>query len=250
MLYNNKCKEPTVCTIWRMIYMAVFKGIDITTESAKLSSSRILAEFNNDYADRGTVYIDKLRDKLEAGIEPGSETYKEISSLFTLIAMNYQVCNGGVMQYYDNGYDSGRRAYNEQDCDIYNKEQISEIFQNDIADMVSAIYSKDSETYHKFKELQCLWNNVEYIDSETEDCFECGGSGEYNGFYGDYTEDSDDYETSDICCPECGGSGIIETDSYITGAESFEDCLYNFDEYDTILEMYAEYIYKKNFELC
>lgn len=41
--------------------------------------------------------------------------FGDISRLSSVANLDYQVCNGGVAQYFDNGYDCYREPYNEQD---------------------------------------------------------------------------------------------------------------------------------------
>lgn len=54
--------------------------------------------------------------------------FGDISRLSSVANLDYQVCNGGVAQYFDNGYDCYREPYNEQDVAHFGKsEQVSQL---------------------------------------------------------------------------------------------------------------------------
>ena len=54
--------------------------------------------------------------------------FGDISRLSSVVNLDYQVCNGGVAQYFDNGYDCYREPYNEQDVAHFGKsEQVSQL---------------------------------------------------------------------------------------------------------------------------
>lgn len=54
--------------------------------------------------------------------------FGDISRLNSVANLDYQVCNGGVAQYFDNGYDCYREPYNEQDVAHFGKsEQVSQL---------------------------------------------------------------------------------------------------------------------------
>lgn len=209
--------------------MATFRGIEIAPNSAKFCTSRVLASINEEFADKGTVYTHKLIDEVVAGnVSDDSPAFEEISNVIALLDMNYQVCNGGVMQYYDNGYNK-------------DKDTVQEALTSDITELVSAIYGDTSEVSDNLLQLRRCWEAVDYIESEEDMCWECGGTGTYE-------YEDEEFELCTDVCAQCGGSGYTESDPYIVGGDDFENCLYEFDEFDNILEMYAEYVYKKHFE--
>lgn len=220
-----------------------FRGIEITTTNAYLAKSRVLAAVNEEYASKNVTYIDKLSDVMESGVvKPDSEAYKDISNVFTLIKMNYQVCNGGVTQYYWNGYNSGRAPHTDNDCEIYDKDCIKDILDSDIYDIANVMYGTDAA--NTVATMSERWDNIEHYEACEEECGYCRGTGTLDSYY-----DEDEGEYVDEYCDCCGGSGYVEEAEYISGDRDFEECLYNFKEYDTILEAYAEYVYKKHFEV-
>lgn len=54
--------------------------------------------------------------------------FGDISRLSSVANLDYQVCNGGVAQYFDNGYDCYREPYNEQDVAHFGKSERSRSF--------------------------------------------------------------------------------------------------------------------------
>ena len=53
--------------------------------------------------------------------EPCAQAFENASRLYSLLHLDYQVCNGGIAQYFFNRYDEAREPYSEHDvalCDI------------------------------------------------------------------------------------------------------------------------------------
>ena len=54
--------------------------------------------------------------------------FNDISRLNSVANLDYQVCNGGVAQYFDNGYDCYCEPHSEQDVAHFGKsEQVSQL---------------------------------------------------------------------------------------------------------------------------
>ena len=207
-----------------------FNGIELTVNNnATFTNSHVLASISDNYKSSGVEYTQKLESVINAKITKGQ--MDAVSRVFTLITMAYQINNGGVLQYYDNGYDKGKDPYDDEDCYIYSKREISKIYRDDIIPMVKAIYGDDSRTYEKIMTIADMWDCVSYEEGETSE--------EY------YYEDVWDEETGDYVTEE--HIEEIESDPYVNMGSEFEREFYNFDEYDSIMEMYAEYTYKKYF---
>jgi hypothetical protein len=121
---------------------------------------------------------------------------------------NYQVGNGGHMQYFDNGYaSSNSRGFGHTYDNIDLHDDFEEIFKE---------LKMDEILKNGKKALQIIHSFVLDFDDEIEDCSNCGGNGkeecpECNGS-GNQTcptcngsgEDNEGGE-----CEECGGSGDI-----------------------------------------
>lgn len=93
-----------------------YKGIELEglDKDVKLAHSRFIE------TDEGTDWIDKLRS-----VDKQTLThiqFHEVSALNSVINMDYQICNGGLSQYFCNGYDCYRKPCHEQDVEQLDKE--------------------------------------------------------------------------------------------------------------------------------
>lgn len=76
--------------------------------------------------DINTDWMDSLRSIDKNSLSHAQ--FGDISRLNSVANLDYQVCNGGVAQYFDNGYDCYREPYNEQDVAHFGKsEQVSQL---------------------------------------------------------------------------------------------------------------------------
>lgn len=54
--------------------------------------------------------------------------FEHASNIFSLAGMNYQVCNGGIEQYFGNTYNEARKPYHEHDVERYDLDAQKEYF--------------------------------------------------------------------------------------------------------------------------
>lgn len=94
-----------------------YKGIELEglDKNVKLAHSRF-AE-----TDEGTDWIGKLLSADKKALTHSQ--FHEVSALNSVINMDYQICNGGLSQYFLNGYDRYRKPYHEQDVAQLDKEE-------------------------------------------------------------------------------------------------------------------------------
>jgi len=162
-------------------------------------------------------------------IEWTREKYGDFAVMVILLGkFNQQVCNGGHMQYYDNGYasrdDDGSyrggfgHSHGEQ---IALHEEIAELM-NEFA--LPGVNDLTEKVYNVVKDFKVEIDDEEY----TEDyCYECGGSGEM----ADYDDpENDEYVT----CSNCDGSGTEENYNENYGHP------YNTSEWDSLDTRYYE----------
>jgi hypothetical protein len=131
-------------------------------------------------------------------------------------AYNGQVCNGGHLQYFDNGYASSesRGAFGTyENVDIH--EDFTRLFKK---------LELDEKLEHGEEALNIIKKfNGRELTTLMEECPDCGGSGEYECYEcggdghkqcdecngeGEIEIDKDEYET----CPSCDGDGSHECD--------------------------------------
>jgi hypothetical protein len=147
------------------------------------------------------------------------KTYGDRAVLYQMLgAFNYQVCNGGVAQWVDNGYASKKRSYRGS-ADYEAFEDLRVLFDkyyfmnlpcgdkmektlSDVAMIIETI--NDMENCN-----QC--DNKRWVK-----CPDCDGEGTVN--YGD-DDDEDDEDTCDEChgdgkiyCPDCNPNGDLDED--------------------------------------
>ena len=96
--------------------MRTYKGIEIenTGKSVRMAHSRFLER------DEGVDCLTELLSMKKAGLAP--EQFRAMSALSSVANMNYQICNGGLYQYFDNGYDRERAPFNPEDVKQLDKD--------------------------------------------------------------------------------------------------------------------------------
>jgi hypothetical protein len=156
------------------------------------------------------------------------EAAKKVDSLYAYAILmgklNQQVCNGGWMQYFDNGY-----ASKDGDGCFSSKTDIE--LHQDLQKLHDQFFPECGE--EKKAKLRGLLDDFENsIVDEEEDCDWCGGSG---------YEDEELNET----CGSCGGNGIKDTYSnnlMFDGGEEGDDIYYDLGIEELLLEHFAKVI--------
>lgn len=137
---------------------------------------------------------------------------------------NYQVCNGGHLQYFSNGYASEKTSGNGSDYeDIENHDKFVELFNQ--LDLNNLLPSGD--------DIYNIISNFELdLSDEIENCYNCSGNGEIDCYACDGTGNMD----CDACngegedddgneCDNCNGDGNIQcSDCDGRGSDKCEEC--------------------------
>lgn len=141
--------------------------------------------------------------------------FNDISKLSSVANLNYQVCNGGIGQYFDNGYDSYRDPYSEQDVAQFGKsEQVAEL--RLLARFGENVFP-DKSTENS--DIRHIADNLDSLDatnaSDVSWAVELG--------------EDDDSDYYDEPCE----------------FEEFNDCFYNSCRHlESLMELYAQYLCK------
>ncbi len=161
----------------------------------------------------------------DAFLELINEKYGELAEFCVFFASyNYQVCNGGHLQYFDNGYASSTShgfgsEYNDMEKHEYFKELFIKLNFNNLLKNGKTAYDIISDF------------DLDLIDEE-ENCGNCGGSGQEECF----NCESNGRVDCDVCggngedddgepCGNCDGDGQIECgDCDGDGNYKCEDC--------------------------
>lgn len=68
----------------------------------------------------GTEFLDKICEYKRADLSP--EQFDEINKLWSVVKMNYQICNGGIHQYFGNGFDEHYLS-DDTEIEIFDKDE-------------------------------------------------------------------------------------------------------------------------------
>lgn len=114
---------------------------------------------------------------------------------------NYQVCNGGHLQYFDNGYC-------EENVGIFSDKDESIPLHHRMIQLIEILNIHHCNAVKPIYEVMCNFN-VEICEAYEEEveyiCENCGGAGYI------YTDEFE--ETEEKCC-ECDGDGYIDDVEY------------------------------------
>lgn len=148
---------------------------------------------------------------------------------------NYQVENGGHMQYLSNGYHSST----QRGC-------VEDISTN--ANLLGLLIQYSARYVDELPTMSSIIDIMKKIDidietDEYEECHNC-----YQGTVTEYNEDLD--EDEDIECPECYGEGQIRNENYNSLTKAAEHRLEEIDdEFYKINETFLDEIESKALDL-
>ena len=185
-------------------------------------------------SDKHTVFRDRLLEIDKRMLN--EEQFQKISALNSVVNMNYQVCNGGISQYYENEYDLYREPQNEQDVAQLTKvEQIKLL--DELLDFGLEVFP-ERETENRI--LDEVISQFKLIHSEPIAQYEWFESEEDQEIWDEAQEDwvdNPDYEE-----PYEEFTGYEEE---LVGDEGFDEKFSSVNDYlETLLEGYAQYLYQ------
>lgn len=182
-----------------------YKGIPLEglDKKTSMAHSRFLEK------DEGVEWFDALLARDKSSLSP--EQFQAISALNSVANMNYQICNGGLIQYFDNGYDRERAPFNADDVMQLNKDGQVEMLQ-ELHAFAQAV----------FPERELENERLDRVISEFEESY---------------------------CEEPCSSWDDEDYDEYDTGLEvawGFDDRYYEVNGYvETLMELYAQYLLKR-----
>ena len=205
-MHNERLQEKLA----RGAEETTYKGIPLEELDKKtiMSHSRFLEK------DEGVEWFDALLARDKSSLSP--EQFQAISALNSVANMNYQICNGGLIQYFDNGYDRERAPFNADDVMQVNK--------NGQVEMLQELHAFARAV---FPERKLENERLERIVSDFEGCY-------YEEEAMVWREDDED---------EYGGY-YVEEGARIVPAD-FDSRYYDVNDYlETVMEAYAQYLGK------
>lgn len=168
--------------------------------------------------------------------DPFFDQYDAASSLFSLINMNYQVCNGGISQYFFNGYHEAREPFSDNDVERYDIDDQKRDFK-DLVDFGRSVFPERIDENYALavaaRAFQDLWFEENVAFTETIYCEE--DEFIYDDELDEEVENPDYFEPYDEEYYE----------DVIHGDNNFDETFYKANGYmEELFELRAQYICK------
>ena len=190
--------------------MRTYKGIEIENAGKHVSMAHSWFLERNE----GIDCLAELVDMEKAGLAP--EQFEAMSALVSVANMNYQICNGGLRQYFDNGYDRERAPFNADDVKRLDKDAQVKMLRELLA-FGRAVFPE--------REL-----DNERLDRIVAD------------FDGAYYEEEEDVWYDD---EDCEDGGYYEEEGGLCAPWDFDERYYKVNDYlEALIEAYAQYLIK------
>ncbi len=189
--------------------MRTYKGIEIENAGKHVS----MAHSRFFERDEGVDCLAELLGMEKAGLAP--EQFEAMSALSSVANMNYQICNGGLEQYFFNGYDRERAPFNADDVKQLDKDAQVEMLRELLA-FGKAVFPERA------------------LDNERLDRI-------IADFDGAYYEEEEEVWYDD----ECEDGGYYEEEGGLCAPWDFDDRYYKVNGYlEALIEAYAQYLIK------
>lgn len=219
----------------------VYNGIELEglDKDVSLIHSISMAAMGHDN-NENTDYLDKILEYKRADLPKAQ--FDEINKLFSVVKMNYQICNGGIAQYFFNGFHEHRLS-DDKEVELFDKDtQVETLrklhsFACDVFPENSAENSKLARIIDFFDALELEKNVPQYetIYSEEDETIWDEEREEWL--------DNPDYEEP---YEECVGyEDEIKCSNNHFYADNFDDDYYQVNEYlEKLIEVYAQFLDK------
>lgn len=217
----------------------IYDGIDLDLPSGKVSltHSVLLDAIQGQSSTQNMDWTDVLGDLPWGDLKDVCcDEYVQAGTLFSLMHLDYQVCNGGIAQYFFNGYDQERGPYSEHDVERYDLDTQKAAFL-DLAKFGLALFPARTE---ENQALHCAANLFQQLFYERDACvYETVYCDEepylFDEDLGDYVENPDYFEPYDEEVHE----------DVIHGDDNFDNIFYRANDYmEELLELRAQLLCK------
>lgn len=190
--------------------MRTYNGIELENLDKRVSMahSRFLEK------DEGVDCLAELLGMPKDGL--AAEQFEAMSALNSVASMNYQICNGGLFQYYINGYDRERAPFNVEDVKRVDKDaQVGML--RELAAFGSEVFPERELDNERFARIVSDFDGS-YYEEITEAWY----------------DDEED---------ECGG--YYEEEGGLSAPWDFDSRYYKVNGYlEALIEAYAQYLVK------
>lgn len=214
----------------------IYDGIDLDLPSGKVSltHSVLLDAIQGQSSTQNMDWTDVLGDLPWGDLKDVCcDEYVQAGTLFSLMHLDYQVCNGGIAQYFFNGYDQERAPYSEHDVERYDLDTQKVAFL-DLAKFGQALFPARTEENQALSHAANLFQQLFYErDASVSETVYCDEEPFlFDEELGDYVENPDYFEPYDEEVHE----------DVIHGDDNFDDIFYRANDYmEELLELHAQY---------
>lgn len=132
-----------------------YEGIKLEMPAGKvsLSHSHAMDMIMGKSGDQNTNWLDALA---QVPWGPVHDSYKDhfdyASKIFSLVSMDYQVCNGGIDQYFFNGYHEEREPFSDNDVERVGIEA-QKGFLYDVLSFAKSVFPERAEENNALEQL-------------------------------------------------------------------------------------------------
>lgn len=215
---------------------SIYKGIVLEDldKNVKLSHSVFLERNVN------TDYLDKIVNYKKADLSP--EHFDAINKLWSVAKMDYQICNGGIWQYYYNGYDEewvsddGETVVWDKDSQVEMLQELS-LFGNELFPENKVLNSKFNYIINAFASL--------YIEKDVPlyETIYCDDDKElWDDDLEDWVENPDYFEPYE---EHVGHEDEMHSRDNVIYPDDFDTKYYEVNDYlEQLIELYAQYLDK------
>ena len=213
-----------------------YKGItlDNLDKEVKLSHSRVLETNVN------TDYLDKIIDYKKADLS--TEHFDAINKLWSVAKMDYQICNGGIWQYYYNGFDEEWRSEDGETV-IWDKEGQVDMLR-ELAIFGKEIFPENKEINSKFDNIINAFESL-YIEKNVpqyETIYSDEDKEIWDDDLEDWVENEDFFEPYEECV---GHEDEMHSRDNVIYPDDFDTKYYDVNDYlEQLVELYAQYLDK------
>lgn len=145
---------------------ALYKGVELENldKHVSMAHSRFVG------SNEGIDYLTALLARDKKTLSP--EQFEAISALSSVANMNYQICNGGLDQYYFNTYDQGREPFSDQDVAHLDKDAQVEMLR-ELLEFSKEVYPERADDNERLAEIIQAFDRS-YYDVTSEEDFDEG----------------------------------------------------------------------------
>lgn len=215
-----------------------FKGIELIGLDKNVAFSHSYSAYvisgGTQERDENIDYFDALLEREKSKLSP--EQFDEISALSSVANMNYQICNGGIAQYFYNRYDKYNPPMNEND--------VAQLSKDKQCEMLDALIIFGLEVFPDREEDNIMLEKVvrQFKDIYVEKVEQ------FETIYSDEDKEIWDEDTKDwVLNPayEEPYEAYIGLEDELVNSDYFDDNYYKINDYlELLMEGYAQYLTK------